>query len=125
MFVTFSSDGPCIYAVNPLVSEVFANLLSNAIKYGPEDEEIRIGFHENGNACKVTVADHGDGIPDVDKAFVFNRFKRLDKKGVKGTGLGLAIVKRIMELHGGTYGVEDNTQGKGSVFWVTFKRSGM
>ncbi|MDW7731526.1 MAG: PAS domain S-box protein [Methanolobus sp.] len=125
MIVAFSSEGPCIYAVNPLVSEVFANLLSNAIKYGSEDEEIRIGFHDNGNACKVTVADHGDGIQDVDKAFVFNRFKRLDKKGVKGTGLGLAIVKRIMELHGGSCGVEDNPEGKGSVFWVTFTKAVM
>lgn len=120
--VVLSSDGPCVYAVNPFVSEVFANLLSNAIKYGPEGEKVSIAFHEHENTCKVTVADQGDGIPDDDKSFVFDRFKRLDKKGVKGTGLGLAIVKRIMELHGGNYGVENNPEGKGSVFWVTFRK---
>ncbi|WP_406655500.1 PAS domain S-box protein [Methanolobus sp. ZRKC2] len=123
--VSLSSEGPCVYAVNPLVSEVFANLLSNAIKYSPADERINVHFHKNESSCKVTVADHGDGIPDEDKAFVFNRFKRLDKKGVKGTGLGLAIVKRIMELHNGSYGVEDNPEGKGCVFWVTFSKADM
>lgn len=121
--VNLFSEGPCVYAVNPLVSEVFANLLSNAIKYGPEGERIDIAFHDNDNTCKVTISDQGDGILDEDKLFVFDRFKRLDKKGVKGTGLGLAIVKRIMELHGGSYGVEDNPEGKGSVFWVTFSKS--
>ncbi|TGC09718.1 PAS domain S-box protein [Methanolobus halotolerans] len=123
--VTLSSEGPCVYAVNPLVSEVFANLLSNAIKYSPEGDNINVVFNKSSDACKVTVGDHGDGIPDENKLFVFNRFKRLDKKGVKGTGLGLAIVKRIMELHNGNYGVEDNPEGKGSVFWVTFKKPSM
>jgi signal transduction histidine kinase len=105
------------------VSEVFANLLSNAIKYSPDNGRVNISFLTDGDTVRVTVADQGDGIPDENKTSVFNRFKRLDKKGVKGTGLGLAIVKRIMELHGGGYGVEDNPEGKGSVFWVTFKRA--
>ncbi|WP_342304118.1 sensor histidine kinase [Methanolobus sp. ZRKC5] len=108
--------------MNPLVSEVFMNLLSNAIKYGPENNVISIDFIDEGKFWKVTVTDRGDGIPDSYKPFLFDRFKRADKKGVRGTGLGLAIVKRIMELHDGYYGVEDNLEGKGSVFWVTFKK---
>lgn len=117
------SEGPCYSDVNPLVSEVFANLLSNAIKYSPDNESIIISFQDTGDCFRVMVTDRGDGIPDENKVSVFNRFKRLNKKGVKGTGLGLAIVKRIMELHGGTYGVEDNPGGKGSVFWVTFNKA--
>lgn len=118
-----SSEGPCYSDVNPMVSEVFANLLSNAIKYSPENESIAISFQDLGDCFRVMVTDRGDGIPDENKVSVFNRFKRLNKKGVKGTGLGLAIVKRIMELHGGGYGVEDNPEGKGSVFWVTFSKA--
>jgi signal transduction histidine kinase len=42
---------------------------------------------------------------------------------IKGTGLGLAIVKRIIELHGGNVGVEDNPAGDGCVFWVTLRKA--
>jgi signal transduction histidine kinase len=120
--VEFSSEGPCYSCVNPLVSEVFINLLSNAIKYGPENGVISVDIIDDGNVWKVAVADRGNGIDDGHKPFLFDRFKRADKKGIKGTGLGLAIVKRIMGLHGGDYGVADNPEGKGSVFWVTFKK---
>ncbi|WP_340820411.1 PAS domain S-box protein [Methanolobus sp. WCC4] len=120
--VEFSCDGPCYADVNPFVSEVFVNLLSNAIKYGPEKGVVSIDVTDEGGFWKVAVTDRGSGIDDEDKPYLFDRFRRADKKGIKGTGLGLAIVKRIMELHGGDYGVYDNPEGKGSVFWVTFNK---
>ena len=109
--------------MNPFVSEVFSNLLSNAIKYSDGGKRIDIGFLDAGSSWEVRVTDWGEGISDQNKELIFDRFRRADKKGVKGTGLGLAIVKRIMELHDGDYGVEDNPQGKGSVFWVSFKKT--
>ncbi|NPE31050.1 HAMP domain-containing histidine kinase [Methanococcoides sp. SA1] len=57
-----------------------------------------------------------------DKEFVFERFKRANKTSIKGTGLGLAIVKKIIDLHGGSFGVEDNPCGDGCVFWITLKK---
>jgi signal transduction histidine kinase len=72
---------------------------------------------------KVAVTDQGEGISDADKPYVFDRFKRVTKKGVKGTGLGLAIVKRIAELHSGDVGVENNPDGKGSRFWISLKKA--
>jgi signal transduction histidine kinase len=71
------------------------------------------------------VSDQGEGIPDKDKVLIFNRFQRLaeKKKAVKGSGLGLAIAKRIVDLHGGSIGVEDNPSGKGSSFWATVKKA--
>lgn len=121
--VNIRSDGPCFSFVNSIISEVFLNLVSNAIKYGPENEVIAVDFQDAGSFWKVMVIDQGVGIADADKDHVFERFKRVDKKGVKGTGLGLAIVKRVMELHGGGYGVEDNPEGRGCVFWITLKKS--
>ena len=113
----------CPARANPVIEEVFANLLSNAIKYSPLNSIIDITFSDVGNMWKVAVTDRGAGIPDSDKILLFNRFQRADKRGIKGTGLGLAIVKRIIELHGGTYGVENNPEGKGSVFWITLNKS--
>lgn len=113
----------CPAVVNPIVEEVFANLLSNAIKYSSLNSTIDIDFSEHGNIWKIAVSDRGVGVPNSDKMMLFNRFERADKKGIKGTGLGLAIVKRIIELHEGEYGVEDNPEGKGSIFWVTLKKA--
>jgi two-component system phosphate regulon sensor histidine kinase PhoR len=72
---------------------------------------------------KVTVTDFGEGIPDDKKSMIFDRFKRLEKGNIKGTGLGLAIVKRIVDLHGGTLSVEDNSESNGTVFGVTFRKA--
>ncbi|WP_135611017.1 ATP-binding protein [Methanococcoides sp. AM1] len=108
---------------NPMIEEVFANLLSNAIKYSPSESKIIVDVLDAGNYWKVTVTDFGEGIADEDKPKLFERFKRVNKSGVKGTGLGLAIVKRIIDLHGGTVAIENNPAGQGSVFWVTVEKS--
>ncbi|WP_406659772.1 response regulator [Methanolobus sp. ZRKC3] len=118
-------DGSYAAKMNPLISGVFVNYISNAIKYGPSDSSIIIDIDDLSDEWKVKVTDFGDGVPDGNKDLVFDRFKRLtqNKKVVKGTGLGLAIVKRIVELHGGRVGVDDNPHGMGSVFWATLKKA--
>lgn len=110
---------------NPMIDGVFVNFISNAIKYAPSGSSITIEVEDLPDEWKVKVIDCGDGIPDADKELVFDRFKRLSqkKKGVKGTGLGLAIVRRIVDLHGGRVGVEDNPAGKGSVFWAAIRKA--
>jgi len=105
--------------VNPMFEEVFVNLLSNAIKYSPEKSKVIIDIIDADENWKVTVTDFGEGVLDEHKTMLFDRFQRVNKVAVKGSGLGLAIVKRIVELHGGEVGVEDNPGGVGSVFWVT------
>ncbi|ETA67316.1 PAS domain S-box [Methanolobus tindarius DSM 2278] len=111
--------------INPLIDGVFTNFISNAIKYGPSESVVTVDVQDLGDEWKVVVSDKGEGIPDKDKVLIFNRFQRLaeKKKAVKGSGLGLAIAKRIVELHGGSIGVEDNPVGKGSSFWATVKKA--
>ncbi|MCD4703101.1 MAG: HAMP domain-containing histidine kinase [Methanosarcinaceae archaeon] len=123
MTVHFAVSGQYMARINPIVEEVFSNLFSNAIKYSPKGSDIIFDVVDMHDFWKVTVVDSGEGIADEDKVYVFDRFKRVNKKGVKGAGLGLSIVKRIIELHGGQVGVEDNLQGRGSVFWVTLKKA--
>ncbi|WP_342304079.1 response regulator [Methanolobus sp. ZRKC5] len=108
---------------NPMIQGVFSNLLSNAIKYSPDSTIIRIKVDDVGDKWKVNITDQGDGIPDKDKAAVFDRFNRLHKDNIKGNGIGLAIVKRITDLHGESVGVNDNPEGKGSIFWFTLKKA--
>ncbi len=70
---------------------------------------------------EVTVADTGTGISAEDLPYVFERFWRGEKSRSRaggGSGLGLAIAKQLVELHGGTVGVE-STPGEGSRFWFT------
>ncbi len=119
MTLDFIAEGTYPANVNPMIEEVFANMMSNAIKYSPQESRIIVDILDSDEKWKVTVTDFGNGISDEDKPKIFTRFKRVDKSGVKGTGLGLAIVKRIIKLHGGEVGVEDNPAGQGSVFWVT------
>lgn len=121
--VSINTDRKCNAMVNYVIEEVFSNLLSNAIKYSPNDSNICVDFIDLNDEWKITVSDEGTGIRNEDKKYIFDRFGRADKTGVKGTGLGLAIVKRVIELHGGKLGVTDNPNGQGSIFWVTVKKS--
>ncbi|WP_445474069.1 ATP-binding protein [Methanococcoides methylutens] len=123
MVLENNATGKYVAKASPVLEEVFVNLLSNAVKYSPEGSKVIVDIIDDGDMWKVTVTDFGEGVADEDKPFVFERFKRANKGVVKGTGLGLAIVKRIIELHGGSVGVEDNPGGKGSVFWVTVKKN--
>ncbi|MCD4702925.1 MAG: HAMP domain-containing histidine kinase, partial [Methanosarcinaceae archaeon] len=123
MNIELPVDGPYPAHVNPLIEDVFVNLLSNAIKYSPAGSRVKIDVIDAGDMWKVMVTDVGEGVSDENKSLVFDRHKRVSKKGVKGSGLGLAIVKRIIDLHGGDVGVENNLQGKGSVFWVSMKKA--
>ena len=68
----------------------------------------------------IAVRDDGPGIPPEQIEHIFDRFTRGDAgltQRVGGTGLGLAIAKSLVELHGGTIGVE-STPGAGATFRV-------
>jgi len=122
MMLEYISKGGCCIMANPMIDAVFSNLLSNAIKYSPAERKIEVHIIDKKESFKIDVKDWGYGIKDEDKAKLFTRFQRADKKGVKGTGLGLAIVKRIVDLHGGNVWIEDNPEG-GSVFCVEIPKA--
>jgi two-component system phosphate regulon sensor histidine kinase PhoR len=104
-----------------VIAQVLINLLDNAIKYGPDGDHIIVSLEEHDNAVKISVEDHGVGIPDNEMGRVFERFYRVDKtrsRKTGGTGLGLAIAKHLVENHGGQIGVE-TIYGKGTIFSFT------
>ena len=106
------------------LGQVFINLIDNAIKFNKEKGAIRIYSQESNGVLKIFVEDTGVGIPPKDIPRIFERFYRVDKarsRELGGTGLGLSIVKHIVELHGGSVGVE-STEGFGSKFWFTLPK---
>ncbi|MGH7671642.1 MAG: HAMP domain-containing sensor histidine kinase [Gemmatimonadales bacterium] len=110
------------------VRQVLLNLLSNAIKFTPDGGRITVDAApaNDGAAARVAVTDSGIGIAPDDQAKLFQEFVQLDasaSRKYEGTGLGLALSRRLIELHGGTIGVESEV-GAGSTFWFTLPLAG-
>ncbi len=101
--------------------QVMSNLLSNAIKYSPEGGDVMIETLVENDELKVSVTDHGLGVPEHVQNKLFTKFYRVDnddRREIGGTGLGLAICKEIIKAHGGEIGVI-STYGQGSTFYFT------
>lgn len=101
-----------------LIDQAMVNLLDNAINYSSEKSDIQISASLKDKELRISVQDHGMGIPKEHLSRLFERFYRVDKarsRNLGGTGLGLAIVKHIAHAHGGRISVE-STPGKGSTF---------
>jgi signal transduction histidine kinase len=106
--------------------QVLLNLLSNAIKFTTDGGRIAISTRlEEVGFVRIAVSDSGIGIASEDQAKLFQEFVQLDasaSRRYEGTGLGLALSQRLVEMHGGTIGV-DSVLGKGSTFWFTLPRA--
>ncbi|MFB3067488.1 MAG: sensor histidine kinase, partial [Planctomycetota bacterium] len=93
------------------------NLLDNARKYSREDRRIHLSGSCNDGLARLTVRDHGPGIPVQDRKRVLEPFTRLesaDRKATPGTGLGLSLAAACMKAHGGRVEISENS-GAGSV----------
>lgn len=100
------------------LSQVLANLLGNALKFTPPKGSVQIEVVAHEGEVRFSVADTGPGIPEPQRAHVFEQFWQADRKDRRGAGLGLAICKGIVEAHGGRIWVESEP-GRGSTFRFT------
>lgn len=99
--------------------QVFANLFSNAIKYSPPESEVNVKIERDAGCVRVSVQDHGSGIPDAFRSRLFARFAQVDSTDSRekgGTGLGLSITKAIIERHEGHIDYR-STLGEGTCFY--------
>lgn len=106
------------------VQQLLVNLLANAIKFSPAGARVEavVGGEAPGGRVSFEVRDHGRGIPKEDQARIFERYQRVEDASSParaGTGLGLAISREIVQLHGGTLGVESAID-RGSTFRAEF-----
>ena len=110
--VTLSTESTPVHGESSQLDRAVTNLLANADKFSPPEAPIDVVLAER----TVVVSDHGPGIADVDRPFVFDRFFRSSSaRSQPGSGLGLAIVRQIAERHGGSVTVGSSVDGGAAV----------
>ncbi len=89
---------------------VIDNAIKNAVKHGGATE-IRLSAVSSADGVEIAVDDNGAGVPEEERAVVFERFSRGSTASRSGSGLGLALVAQQAELHGGTASLEASPLG--------------
>jgi two-component system sensor histidine kinase KdpD len=104
-------DGfPLVLADPGLLERVLANLFSNALRYSPPGRPPELRASLDGGAVLLEVTDHGPGVPDEQKARIFQPFARVGDRH-PGVGLGLAVAKGFAEAMGGRIEAGDTPGG--------------
>lgn len=103
------------------LEQILSILIDNAINYSPATSEICLNATIVKNKIIFSVIDHGTGIKDTDKPFIYDRFYCADKSRTQKNhfGLGLSIAKELVKMHKGSIELSD-TMGGGCTFRVLF-----
>jgi two-component system phosphate regulon sensor histidine kinase PhoR len=125
LVVRIPDDVPPIRGDEARLGQVVVNLVHNALKFGSRNEaeggggDVVVSVVADDGEVRLSVEDHGVGIPKADQGRIFERFYKVDRARVRvrggGTGLGLAIARHVIEQHGGRIWVESE-EGSGSTF---------
>jgi two-component system, OmpR family, sensor histidine kinase TctE len=117
---------PVIILGSPLMlRELLSNLIDNALRYTPGSGSVTVRVRTDGARALLEVEDTGPGIPQGERAQVFERFYRILGNNADGSGLGLAIVREIAQQHGAEIDLFSNPRSHaprhpGSLFRLTF-----
>ena len=118
--VTYDDEMSLINGDYDRIRQVFVVLMQNAIKYCDSGTEIKVHIGRAEGVISASVTDHGVVIPEEELAHVFDKFYRASTHGAReGSGLGLVVAKNIVERHGGSIGVESDSDG-GTCFTMEF-----
>jgi two-component system sensor histidine kinase KdpD len=99
----FPADLSLVMLDQGLLEQALVNILENAIAYSPDGSTIELAAYEDRGSVVLSIEDEGKGIPTVELARVFDKFRRMEEPSdrSKGAGLGLAIAKGFVEAMGG------------------------
>ena len=117
--VVSEGDGLIALADSQRLTQVIANLASNAVKYGGAGGVVIFRAVRIYDGVRIEVIDRGGGLSIEKQTQLFEPFNRLglERSTVEGHGIGLALAKRLVELQGGSIGV-NSAPGEGATFWV-------
>ena len=90
--------------------QVFCNLLDNAAKHGGAGKQIDVDILQEGDRARITIRDHGPGIPEDELPFVKNKFYKGSSKA-RGSGIGLAVCEEIITRHEGELTLNNAEEG--------------
>ena len=107
------TDSAVVRGDAELLEEVVVNLLTNAVEHARSGDRIGIDVSSGSGGCRVSVVDHGDGVPAAVLPTLFERYRSGKAHG--GHGIGLALSRRIARSHGGDL-VHEATPGGGATF---------
>lgn len=98
-----------------------SNLVENALKFTPSGGSVRVVLELSRREVLFSVSDSGPGIPEADRAHLFDRYWCAREMKGTGTGLGLFILKGVVDAHGGRIRVE-SAEGRGTIFFLSLPR---
>ena len=111
--LTLSAAGELIVdGDRELLTQMLANLVENALRHAGEGARIVVRTAADATHAVVTVRDDGPGVPEAERAHIFDRFYRLERsRSTPGSGLGLALVAAVARLHDAGVTLEDARPG--------------
>ncbi len=118
-------EGGELFGDFDLLCTMLDNLIRNAIRFSPAREAVNIEAEIDGGRARITVRDHGPGIPEEYVDRIFERFIQVPDEAGRirgGTGLGLAIARTVAEAHGGKIEVRNRRRG-GCAFTISLPLS--
>lgn len=118
-----SSEGLVVMADETLLGLLIGNIIENAVKYTPEKGAVNVALSGDAQFVRCAVTDSGPGIPEEERAHVFQRFYRVGTPQAQGTGLGLAIVSETVARLSGSIALKTPASGQGLVVEITLPRA--
>ncbi len=111
-----------LWAHPALLEQALFNIIENACKFSPSGESVSVDVHSpDGMALEIDVTDRGPGIPEADRARIFDMFYSVERgdRGTHGTGLGLTIAQGMIGAHGGAVTAHAGEDGRGTRIRIT------
>lgn len=117
--VCFETEKIYVEADADRIIQVLTNLFDNAVKFSQQGGRLILRTKSKESNVRIIIADNGQGIPQKDLPYIWDRFYQAQDtaRGGSGTGLGLPITKMIIEQHGGRIRVR-SLEGRMTVFVI-------
>ncbi|VVP77946.1 Sensor protein KdpD [Pseudomonas fluorescens] len=107
---------PLLFVHAALIEQALVNVLENAARFSPAQGRLQLRVGADDSELFFSVSDEGPGIPEEERAKIFDMFYTAARgdRGGQGTGLGLAICQGMVGAHGGRISVADGIEGRGT-----------